>query len=567
MRYYEINLVLNENRQQYRQMLQGMVQNGIITQNDADKTSDKIRKILKRQDRISWWLKWFRVITTYDYLKNKLDQEPKDYDVLDHYKSVEDKYKNLFSKITKSNWEDIDGKINTTSWKAYFDVNGANIEHIGGMFEQIPQLDQYQWNMDKSPNQLMNDLRAIERDWQESRKQYVSPQQGDKILKNLVYNNGSQAWVLLDRGGCRDEGDAMGHCGNVPSQRPGDKILSFRTIKGDQHKPHLTFILHKNGLLGEMKGRANNKPNEKYHPYIIDLLKQPFIKGIAGGGYAPQENFEIEDLQKDQMEALLDEKPSLGGPVYMFKKNNRKYSPEIGEALISIINDYKTYVDFNVETGMLIAETYGNIRDIADDLEDNVLSYAAGVIEGDQFFDPYVPDDMVEEKNIINDIYVELDDDTKNKLKKYILNSPDVDEDNKDSPVDAILELIENDDQIRDAFQSGIYSGVEMGTQREIYNSVIDYLNSNGFSNVDDETREKFPKGRKKDEWVLSMNATTILEYMMYGDYDNPEDFENIEWKDIIDIKKMDEPYYGWDGWDEKAAAERTSEELDGILT
>lgn len=569
MRYRDFVKNLNENQQQYRQMLQGMVKNDIIPQDVADRTITYARKKLLRNDRIVWWLKWFRIIITYDKIVKKLMNEPKDYDSLDYYKKIEDDLKKLFFKITKTKWEEIDNKTGLTiqDWNYNFGISGANIDHITGMFEEIPQLEQYQWNIDKTPSELLTDLRIIEREWQQSRKQWVKPQENDKIIDGLVYNNGSQAWVMLERGGCRDEGDAMGHCGNMPSQRPGDRILSFRTIRGEEHKPHLTFILHKNGMLGEMKGRANEKPNEKYHPYIIDLLKQPFIKGIAGGGYAPDNNFELSDLPTEQMETLLEQKPSLGGPVYMYKKNNRKYSPEIGESLKVLIDDYKTYIKFDIETGNIIVDTYGSMADIATELGDNVLEYVADVFNGDKHLDPWVSDDMITERSIINDIYVDLSDGTKEKLKNYIKNSDNVEDENRDDPIFAILDLIDNDDEVKDAFQSGIYTGVQVGTESEMYDSANSYLESNGFSRVTDDERENFPKGRKKDEWMLSTTAQTVLEHMMYGAYDTPDDLDHTEWKEIIEIKKMDEPYYGWDGWDSSAAAERTEEELDGILS
>ena len=46
-------------------------------------------------------------------------------------------------------------------------------------------------------------------------------------------------------------------------------------------KPHLTFIV-KNGFLGESKGFANQKPAEKYHPYIAIFCwnrREGFMEG------------------------------------------------------------------------------------------------------------------------------------------------------------------------------------------------------------------------------------------------------------------------------------------------
>jgi len=35
-----------------------------------------------------------------------------------------------------------------------------------------------------------------------------------------------------------------------------------------------------------MKGRGNDKPAPKYHPYVVELLRHHLIRGIKGGGYA-----------------------------------------------------------------------------------------------------------------------------------------------------------------------------------------------------------------------------------------------------------------------------------------
>jgi hypothetical protein len=102
---------------------------------------------------------------------------------------------------------------------------------------------------------------------------------------------------LSHRTYCKREGDAMGHCGNAPSAKVGDRVLSLRKDMGNGNfRPSLTFILGADGYLGKMKGRANEKPNPKYHDMIVALLLQPEINGCKGGGYAAHYNFTLLDL-------------------------------------------------------------------------------------------------------------------------------------------------------------------------------------------------------------------------------------------------------------------------------
>jgi hypothetical protein len=113
-------------------------------------------------------------------------------------------------------------------------------------------------------------------------------------------------WVSLGYGHCSIEAKSMGHCGNAGA-KSGDNILSLRDPEG---YPRLTFIVN-NGMLGEMKGRANTKPKEDYHPAIVELLKHDEIKHVVGGGYAPEMNFKLDDLDDETKNELLEDKPDL----------------------------------------------------------------------------------------------------------------------------------------------------------------------------------------------------------------------------------------------------------------
>ena len=120
-------------------------------------------------------------------------------------------------------------------------------------------------------------------------------------------------WVSLNRGVCGKEAQAMGHCGGIDTGK-GDNILSLRTAS---NVPHLTFI-ENDGILGEMKGRGNAKPDPKYHQPIIELLKLKRIKSVKGDNkYKPEDNFSLDDLSNK--EELLKLKPELDYKNYYSK--------------------------------------------------------------------------------------------------------------------------------------------------------------------------------------------------------------------------------------------------------
>ncbi len=192
----------------------------------------------------------------------------------------------------------------------------------------IPQITEYVFSH-QSPPEVIRDFKAAEKTWQETVKDSFVPDPND--VKFIKFPNGL-AWWWLKRRACEIEGKAMGHCGNVPSQKKGDRLLSLRQsimVNGvEKVKPYLTFIRHRDGRLGEMKGRFNQSPKNafeagsspsNFHDEIVALLRHEKITGIKGGGYAPEENFKLMDLD-DHGEELLADKPELGGLSHMIAK-------------------------------------------------------------------------------------------------------------------------------------------------------------------------------------------------------------------------------------------------------
>jgi len=107
-------------------------------------------------------------------------------------------------------------------------------------------------------------------------------------------------WIDLETRSDRDEADAMGHCGTTSN---GDTLYSLRK----KQSPHVTAAIGK-GHIYQMKGRNNKKPIDKYHPYIIELLKYPNVSDNVeivtefdplvefDSEYDSSEDFQINDL-------------------------------------------------------------------------------------------------------------------------------------------------------------------------------------------------------------------------------------------------------------------------------
>jgi hypothetical protein len=188
------------------------------------------------------------------------------------------------------------------------------IEHFAGS-QHIPEVAKVRFDKTHDLDSGMKVLEGAEGDYNKrigGKLNIVTPD--ENTVKVLDVGDG-KAWYSLGRGSCSAEGKAMGHCGNVPSEKPGDRVLSLRTEHkgaGSQtfHEPHATFIVN-GGYLGEMKGRGNTKPAQRYHKAIADLLLHPKIKGIVGGGYLHHQNFNIDDLEPEQKLRVLLAKPNI----------------------------------------------------------------------------------------------------------------------------------------------------------------------------------------------------------------------------------------------------------------
>ncbi len=241
--------------------------------------------ILKRQDRIVWYLRCRRM------------------ELVDGWDGILDPQKK--EKIRR----EYNAKVRTPL--SSDDFSGADtleeLKHFLGL--PVPAIQNFQFAY-----QPYHDIRTIffaaESKWKETLDRTLVDDDSEVLID---FKNG-WCWFNTGRPTCEKEAAAMGHCGNDGRQSSGDNLLSLRKRfpvgdGTDRWEPHLTFILKDNGRLGEMKGRGNEKPVERYHAMITALLKLPIIRGISGGGYMPENNFSIDDLP--EKDALLKVKPEL----------------------------------------------------------------------------------------------------------------------------------------------------------------------------------------------------------------------------------------------------------------
>ena len=434
------------------------------------------------------------------------------------------------------------------------------MEHFLSLPIQGIQDYQFVW---QTAEDLERDMINLEDEWKATRRSQLSHTEDydeDEINKIISFKDGS-AWFDLQRNACRLEGDAMGHCGNTADTLSDHTVLSYRTpVPGEDNRwiPHMTFILNKsNGTLGEMKGRANEKPVEKYHPYIVELLKQPYIKGFGPGGYQPENNFNIDDLPEEQANALKEMKPGFMSPIEQYKKEGM--TGELAERVIGLMDAASgENTKWHEEEKEFTIDTYKNLTQAVEFVGGDTAKWVAGVMDGSN--DNYQDHESYVEDSQIAEIMDSLDPELQRKIGAYAEakygeeygEDDEIDFTNND---DIISVFNDWDSDFIDGGKRAVGRGMETGAEIEM---------SNDFSKWLEDLSENFSI-RVKHEWDEGAELRITEEGMMdlVSDDDTLYDIEHEGLTKTLVPKDLEQPYNGWYGYDEDSAKEQFIEELD----
>ena len=331
---------------------------------------------------------------------------------------------------------------------------------------------------DMKPHDLLEHLKRIEGiDLEKSPARLLEPDDHERVI---TFPDG-WAWWLLDQESCRQEGLAMRHCGNTANPRTGDQILSLREPikRGGKTfwRPHATFIVN-NGVLGEMKGYANQKPAAKLHPYIVKLLESDLVKVMNGGGYAADQNFSLDDLTEQERGRLLQHKPELAGIDQYIARHG--FDQVVRDMLGSHMAGTPEW-----RGNDLVVEEFANLKDFAEKTGDRGLQYAVKVFDGDA--EPYEFDRVdPNEREHFYDEYKKLKPEGWQRLVElarqdysdvidYIADREEVEPSEVLKNLDRYL--YDNDfDDLNAAADNAIRDAYRLAAESELYKNVKDYL-------------------------------------------------------------------------------------------
>ena len=434
--------------------------------------------VLKKQDRIVWFLRFEKLA-----LMSKEDPED--------FKKEFEKIKSNPSKdfLTRPTSNHQHGLPQRFTWQKFVEDPfiychrlTLNLEHYIGQEEEIPEFKNIIFKY-QTPEELFGEFSGLElehRDKVADEKRLIPLEETDKIIIKFPDD---YAWIDIDKSYCEKEGQAMGHCGNVEGKhRTTDRILSLNKIikKGNitYRQPHLTFILMEGGILGETKGRANERPAEKYYKYIIPLLeKTDLIKGAnPEAGYLPSSNFHLSDLPEEEFKRLLKLNPALGTLDDVQKEfgiDSKEYKTAADKLLqlrFSKIPDSPYY----------ILNKYQSLEDLISDLpfSKTTLDLLHRMESGDQDDYDYLIHSIPEEKYIRDDIQLYLDDELEPKVAEYYgLDSDNYD---PDELYDKVIEDTDLMNEIQNVYVDSLSGSLSDNQYRAVIEWVGDAIDSLG---------------------------------------------------------------------------------------
>jgi hypothetical protein len=247
---------------------------------------------------------------------------------------------------------------------------------------------------------------------------FVEPEENAIIKEYDEIDGVKYYWVLIQSSFCNIESQRMGHCGRTGS---GNELISLRSIKpyGKGHTisdSHVTIAYGvEDGLFYQAKGKKNQKPAQKYHEYIFDLIKylasdeltlpisnqrtgevDEYTYAFNGFGseYDSKEDYDFEDMSKEQIKELYEIKPSIfddfGGRIILYEADIIDERPSTTITIKKPAKDVEDLLDLSRDISgrfienVLTGDTYqyfdssnswgyyyGNAEDYVNDLNEN----------------------------------------------------------------------------------------------------------------------------------------------------------------------------------------------------
>lgn len=423
----------------------------------------------------------------------------------------------------------------------------------------IPEIQNYKYNNKEPYLYVIEKFSDAEEKWRKDRQEWIDITEDllNDSIDPIIKMDDGWMWLNLKRPYCEDEGDAMGHCGNSAAYRPDDTVLSLRKVKkeGDIYmsRPVATFI-YNDGILGEMKGRANTKPHEKYHDMIMKLLMHKtedgnyLVTGIRGGGHAPEENFDISDLSDQNKKILLTLRPELKSAKYRYDEGELT-DEDLEEMVARATARQVQRIVIDDGYMMTINDVYENLEEMDSDRNvswpRDIASWVSIMTEGS--FD--MTDGWESNEDINRDLFKDhlikdyrINQQVQSLLKNTFAVNPQLAVGFDGDDLDAVYDILNENYNIDLDIHFAYMRAVNAGSEKMLYEKFKDDLKGLLFVSDNLDTPIYFNFDMEDDGTISALFNFEHVFDIIREDQDPLDSFEyaagdmNIEWDYIYDV-------------------------------
>jgi hypothetical protein len=447
-------------------------------------------------------------------------------------------------KVPQLDASSVSGAAGLVTGKNRGGQRSPNLQHIMQMAEVIPTIGEIKWEL-QTPQGMGIVMAALEDEWRESQDRFISQDEAEESAPDhevlIEFPDGTQWWNLNKRA-CEVEGRSGGQCGNVNWGRDSDLILSLRQPKKNPATGDIgwivraTFILDTNdNQIGEMKGYNNKKPSPKYHKYIVELLKLDIVEGVKGGGHAPEENFDLQDLNDEVRDKLLADKPELSDFITQYW-NEGTITNDIFEKINELLDDWRnlSYLESHNDSELIVESDLG-IEEVFNKHNDG---YNGGYDDG-SWWDP--------NNDQINAFIEGVDDDTVEHIRKHMVNDyirrenatdidPEIIDEIKDADAEKLFEMLqEYDDEIYDAVVDALKESFQAMMEGE-HESVLDNYEGYGAEGAEGHFESYTLTGGGR-RYRLVVEADQFMEFVAPVLKDGEDNYRGgSDWSSLLNI-------------------------------
>lgn len=291
------------------------------------------------------------------------------------------------------------------------------------------------------------------------------------------------------------------------------------------------------------------------------LLRDPQIKSIDASG-----NYRSPNLTAEDAALVIEKKPSLATSALMLKAKGSN-DPDFRAVLEKELDEVEAQHKGLTDQGVVIRQ-FTNLEEFVDEHGNDIAQRIMNVRSGGDRFER---DDTYYDNDLREMLLRSLSAEDLKKVGEYMqAEHEEAIEEMKESDdfefdptnVDSILELHAevDDDQLESAFRSASLTGEEIGAENEMYRAFKKAVETHGMLYF-------FKDGNWTRELNYDTQVAVVVPYevmvVMLENEDDRDAIRDDDYSFLDDITlEVQEPYYGWSGFDDYSAKERFGEDI-----